>query len=40
VAPALDLTWGDPRAKEKALRLVREEVDRWQRWLEQPQTRL
>ena len=35
---ALDRNWGEPRAKEQALRLVREEVDRWKRWLEQPQS--
>ena len=35
---ALDLTWGEPRAKEQALRLVLEEVDRWQRGLEQHQS--
>lgn len=35
---ALDLNWGAPGAKEKALRLVLEEVDRWKRWLEQHQS--
>src|SRR4029450_13894435 len=35
---ALDLDWGQPKAREKALRLVLEEVDRWQRWLEQHQS--
>ena len=35
---ALDLHWGEPRAKEQALRLVLEEVDRWKRGLEQPQS--
>ncbi len=35
---ALDLGWGEPGAREKALRLVLEEVDRWQRWLEQHQS--
>jgi len=35
---AWDLDWGEPRAKEPALRLVLAEVDRWQRWLEQPQS--
>ena len=35
---ALDLNWGEPRAKEQALRLVLEEVDRWKRWLEQHQS--
>lgn len=34
---ALDLNWGKPGAKEQALRLVLEEVDRWKRWLEQHQ---
>src|SRR5215510_2322680 len=34
---ALDLDWGQPKARERALRLVREEGDRWQSWLEQPQ---
>jgi hypothetical protein len=37
---ALDLDWGEPRAKEKALCLVLEEVDRWKRWLEQHQSLL
>ena len=32
---ALDLDWGEPRARERALGLVLEEVGRWQRWLEQ-----
>jgi Transposase DDE domain/Transposase domain (DUF772) len=35
---ALDLDWGEPRARERALSLVLEEVERWQRWLEQQQT--
>ncbi len=35
---ALDLRWGEPGAREKALRLVLEEVDRWKRWLEQHQS--
>jgi hypothetical protein len=34
---ALDRRWGEPGAREKALRLVLEEVDRWKRWLEQHQ---
>ena len=34
---ALDLDWGKPKAREKALRLVLEEVAQWQRWLAQPQ---
>jgi Transposase DDE domain/Transposase domain (DUF772) len=34
---ALDLDWGQPKAREQALRLVLAEVDRWQRWLEQHQ---
>jgi hypothetical protein len=33
----LDLDWGQPKAREPALRLVREEVDRWHKWVEQPQ---
>src|SRR6516162_5072284 len=32
---ALDLDWGEPSARERALGLVLEEVGRWQRWLEQ-----
>jgi hypothetical protein len=35
---ALDLDGGEPRARERALGLVREEVARWQRWLAQQQT--
>ena len=35
---ALDLDWGEPQAREKARRLVLEEVDRWKRWLEQHQS--
>ena len=35
---ALDLDWGEPQAREKALHLVLEEVDRWKRWLEQQHT--
>jgi DDE family transposase/transposase-like protein DUF772 len=35
---ALDLDWGEPRARERALGLVLEEVARWQRWLAQQQT--
>src|SRR5262249_30911352 len=35
---ALDLDWGEPSARERALGLVLEEVGRWQRWLEQQQT--
>ena len=34
---ALDLDWGQPKAREQALRLVLEEVDRWKSWLEQHQ---
>jgi hypothetical protein len=34
---ALDLDWGQPKAREQALRLVLEEVERWQKWLEQHQ---
>jgi hypothetical protein len=32
---ALDLDWGAPTARARALRLVLEEVERWQRWLAQ-----
>jgi hypothetical protein len=35
---ALDLDWGEPSARERALSLVLEEVTQWQRWLEQQQT--
>jgi hypothetical protein len=35
---ALDLDWGEPSARERALGLVLAEVARWQRWLEQQQT--
>jgi hypothetical protein len=35
---ALDLDWGEPSARERALGLVLEEVGRWQRWLEQQHT--
>ena len=34
---ALDLDWGQPKAREQALRLVLDEVDRWKTWLEQHQ---
>jgi hypothetical protein len=34
---ALDLDWGQPKAREQALRLGLEEVERWQKWVEQPQ---
>ena len=34
---ALDLDWGEPKAREQALRLVLEEVERWKSWLEQHQ---
>jgi hypothetical protein len=34
---ALDLDWGQPQAREQALRLVLTEVDRWKNWLEQHQ---
>jgi hypothetical protein len=34
---ALDLDGGQPKAREQALRLVLEEVDRWKKWLEQHQ---
>src|SRR5262252_5300457 len=32
---ALDLDWGQRKAREQALRLVLDEVERWQKWLEQ-----
>ena len=35
---ALDLDWGEPSARERALGLVLEEVGRWQCWLEQQHT--
>src|SRR5712691_3583149 len=35
---ALDLDWGEPSARERALGLVLAEVGRWQRWLEQQHT--
>jgi Transposase DDE domain/Transposase domain (DUF772) len=35
---ALDLDWGEPSARERALALVLAEVARWQRWLAQQQT--
>jgi hypothetical protein len=35
---ALDLDWGEPRARAHALGLVLEEVARWQHWLEQQHT--
>ncbi len=34
---ALDLDWGQPQAREQALRLVLAEVERWKTWLEQHQ---
>jgi hypothetical protein len=34
---ALDLDWGQPKAREQALRLVLAEVERWQKWVEQHQ---
>ena len=34
---ALDLDW-EPSARSRALGLVLEEVERWQRWLEQQHT--
>src|SRR6516162_2819157 len=34
---ALDLDWGQPKAREPALRLVLAEVERWNKWLEQHQ---
>src|SRR5206468_2082091 len=35
---ALDLDWGEPRARSRALGLVLEEVKQWHCWLEQQQT--
>jgi DDE family transposase/transposase-like protein DUF772 len=35
---ALDLDWGEPSARERALGLVLAEVRRWQGWLEQQHT--
>ena len=35
---ALDLDWGEPGARARALGLVLEEVAQWQHWLEQQQT--
>jgi Transposase domain (DUF772) len=35
---ALDLDWGASTARERALRLVLEEVERWKQWLEQQQS--
>src|SRR5499426_868179 len=34
---ALDLDWGQPQAREQALRLVLAEVERWKMWLAQHQ---
>jgi len=34
---ALDLDWGQPKAREQALRLVLTEVERWKTWLAQHQ---
>ena len=34
---ALDLDWGEPSARARALGVVLEEVARWQHWLEQQQ---
>ena len=34
---ALDLDWGEPSARERALGLVLEEVERWESWIEQQQ---
>lgn len=31
---ALDLNWGEPGARHKALSMVLEELERWKRWLE------
>src|SRR5215218_10555839 len=35
---ALDLDWGEPHARARALGLVLAEVARWQHWLEQQHT--
>src|SRR5262249_35856287 len=35
---ALDLDWGEPRARSRALGVVLEEVKQWHCWLEQQQT--
>jgi len=35
---ALDLDWGEPSARVRALGLILEEVARWQHWLEQQHT--
>src|SRR5439155_23694492 len=35
---AVDLDWGEPSARARALALVLEEVARWQHWLAQQQT--
>src|SRR5438105_11888945 len=35
---ALDLDWGEPSARKRALALVLAEVARWQRWLAPPPT--
>jgi hypothetical protein len=35
---ALDLDWGEPRARARALGLVLDEVARWHQWLEQQHT--
>src|SRR5438874_6824372 len=34
---AMDLDWGQPKAREQALCLVLAEIERWQKWLEQHQ---
>jgi hypothetical protein len=34
---ALDLDWGQPKAREQALRLVLAEIERWNQWLAQHQ---
>ena len=34
---ALDLDWGQPKAREQALRLVLADVERWKTWLAQHQ---
>ena len=35
---ALDRNWGEPIVRSRGAVPVREEVDRWKRWLEQPQS--
>lgn len=37
-AAVVDLAWGEPKARERALGLVLDEVAQWQRWLAQQQS--